>query len=373
LPLPPVSRFSTRRSQQETPGTKKEHGKEAAPIDAAAVTSHSPSLPNHYTAKQEDTLAQVRAEPAPVEETSPTTTTPEPTPILEEPTEEPSSSASHSVAAPKTEDATVLPPGWVQRFTDAPDPLPYYLYEPDGTTQWERPSVPQVVPPASVEKVVEPWLNEAIVPPMEPRPHETADVLPDGWVQCYTTDASPVPYYLYQPDGTTQWERPAVEGPVPPVGDAEHKDPPVEEVVAPVVEKAAPHHAEPEGWLPPCPEEKEPYYVDAPADGTTPWTTAARMPEWEGEGPVERSAAEAPMPAAATPPPEEDMERSSEAPLPVGWVALWTEEKEPYYLYAPDGTTQWDRPTADPPSAEPPHALPESTATAEPEAVLPPN
>jgi hypothetical protein len=131
---------------------------------------------------------------------------------------------------------TPLPPGWVEMVVDndAGEVSYYYLYEPDGTTQWERPVLPsegggvppqQLMPPTVVDEIAdqeaemqqvedepeyvyvdrpdgsdepieigheEPWATQGSAKAEEP--------LPQGWKELLDADSG-VPYYVYEPPG----------------------------------------------------------------------------------------------------------------------------------------------------------------------------
>jgi Sec23-binding domain of Sec16/WW domain len=108
----------------------------------------------------------------------------------------------------------VLPPGWKEGFDDASG-KPYYFSEIDGTIEWVRPSVDN-----DENGVVEIVKEPDVMPNLSRREVESSDfgsgstvtsgLLPKGWVEVFD-EASGMPYYLNEADGSTSWDRPTVQ------------------------------------------------------------------------------------------------------------------------------------------------------------------
>lgn len=244
----------------------------------------------------------------------------------------PVSNREEVIASPQPEEfpestdaAAALPIGWVELQTTNEETgaaVFYYLYEPDGTTQWERPTIAAgafatstaadteesnnlVLPSESVSSVP----TTAVTPPttVETEISSPLPPLPDGWQELYTNDSDATAYYLYQPDGTTQWERPVVVA------------------VASVAEEI------------PTRSENETCVTERTGE------PAIAQSEIGKERPLINDSSEDMAP--------HNEPSTTTAALPPGWVEMRTSNDDddnegiPYYLYQPDGTTQWERPS----------------------------
>jgi hypothetical protein len=127
------------------------------------------------------------------------------------------------------------------------------VYEPDGTTQWDRPIIQQQQVPEIEQGLIhyeeenivvdfstehaERLVNQAQVksqhqkeapPPFQSTTQNKSkatsiqqdDELPNSWIELRTNDN--LIYYVYEPDGIVQWDRPIVK-------QAREIEPPVEE------------------------------------------------------------------------------------------------------------------------------------------------
>ena len=274
------------------------------------------------------------------------------------------------------EEAAQLPVGWVQVETD--DGTPYYLFEADGTVQWERPGTNEIVEtgvdekPAEMEVQEEPIVTESESPAAAdvaaveepfPEPEEEAAPLPVGWVQVEMDDGTP--YYLFEADGTTQWERPtvtedqqvdsvAVEEKVESaaVGEPAESEVPLEQPLTNAWRPQEDSSPLPAGWAQLETDDGSPYFVFE-ADGTTQWERPTSTEE-QGESTSVEAEAEPAEEALAeltsamrdeTPMPDEDEPEMESMPLPAGWAQLETDDGSPYFIFKADGTTQWEHPT----------------------------
>ena len=204
--------------------------------------------------------------------------------------------------------------------------------------------------------------------------------LPAGWAQLATEDGTP--YFLFEPDGTTQWERPEAQdmaggAPDEPLSPSVEKEPRVDSPededpaageFSKVVDSLRTVEEEdgglvtveseieepsdlPPGWVALQGEDGTPYYFNR-IDNKTSWERPVAEEEVAEEDhgqtfPAEESAPEMetePLPDQQPNDVEEEEETTKE--LPDGWSQLATDDGTPYFFFERDGTTQWEHPGA---------------------------
>ncbi|CAB9499640.1 Internal alternative NAD(P)H-ubiquinone oxidoreductase A1, mitochondrial [Seminavis robusta] len=101
----------------------------------------------------------------------------------------------------------MMPEGWTMYY-DPESGNPYYYCDIDGTTSWDRPAAHETAAAAAVQLESNSAMNSyqqtsAVVP----EPTEEDDPLPEGWTM-HVDPQSGHPYYYFEADGTSSWERP---------------------------------------------------------------------------------------------------------------------------------------------------------------------
>jgi Sec23-binding domain of Sec16/WW domain len=346
LPLPPPSpnitpqgKSRTIVKQQENPPSSPFHtAEEQQPFTAAPPTPPRPSKQSdafttpvaHYHHKSDGHLREITD---PVEKMN-----------------------LDGTAVVDVKEESVLPRGWV-KVIDSASNTPYYLYEPDGTTTWKRPGAEGESDDPDGAVTNEDSVTGSEIAPRERNKFHAVPSLPDGWMELID-EASGIPYYLNQVDGSTTWDKPGFGSPTVDTVSEHAVEPANYQNGGATTVEAAPNSELPEGWVKIIHETSGiPYFMFA-LDGTTTWdrpTVAVELVDSLTEE-VEKQLDENTEPAI---PLQEDPMGSAEvatvqdeplsdtslAALQEGWVEMIDEASgTPYYFFEPHGTTTWERP-----------------------------
>ena len=213
----------------------------------------------------------------------------------------------------------ILPEGW-KATKDPETGTIYYVNEIDGTSSWERPSMPRQ--------------NQ-----MTQQPARLSS--PKGWTK-HVDETTGRPYYVNDTDGTPSWNMPTEK--------VKQQKPPAQQQKSPITAGWTKHVDETTG---------KPFYTNN-IDGTTSWDIPTTTPKQPAQQKL------SPLPAGWTQHVDKttgkpyyinstegttSWDRPSQPqsqelpPLPAGWTQHVDEATgKPYYTDV-DGTTSWDRPS----------------------------